>query len=164
VKRKELLKFLLKVLLFGVPLCVLWVQWLEGRYPYALHAAVHPILDLLGVKKWWMALLLFHFANLIPFVTLVLATPDLWRRLRHSALGLILGLASLVVMHMVLVFAVYYCNLKFGLRQEFHFITFPLYLINDILPFAFWYLWFPQVRELFARRTVPQSIPVAGPE
>jgi hypothetical protein len=149
VRKRELLKFLLKALFIGAPLCFAWMELLSDEYLRVLYSIGHPLLDFLGVKKWWMALLMFHFATIVAYVTLVLATPGLLHRIGRNIAGLGAGLAIVIIMHLILVYAVYFANFEFGLRQTFHIITLPLYLINDILPFALWLLWFPQARELF---------------
>jgi hypothetical protein len=151
--RKSLWLFLLKLLVFSLVLGYLWFSRFQVQYPYWIDVFADPFFKLVGVRQWWLALVVEHFTNLVPYVALVLASPGFFKHWRRTALALVGGIAILILGHLLLSWAVYYFNEKYSLSRSFYRIVIPMYIINDALPLVLWLSFFPRLpSELFGFR------------
>jgi len=151
--RKNLWLFLLKLLVFSLVLGYLWFSRYQVLYPYWIDGIADPFFKLVGVKKWWLALVVEHFTNLVPYLALVLSSPGLFKNWKRTLSALIGGIAILILGHLLLSWAVYYFNAKYSLSRDFYKIVVPMYIINDALPLVLWLSFFPKLpAELFGFR------------
>jgi hypothetical protein len=144
VKKKELWLFLSKLVVAVVVLGYAWTLW-RFSYPDVLEPIYKPFFSLVGLKKWWMALLLDHFTNWVPFVALVLASPDLVTRWRRSLVVLFGGLAIILCGHMLLSWAVDELVARYAMTKMYYKLSLPLFFVNDSLPFILWLLFYPDL-------------------
>ena len=148
--RKSLWLFLLKLLVFSLALGYLWFSRYQVLYPYWIDGIADPFFKLVGVKKWWLALVVEHFTNLVPYLALVLASPGLFKHWKRTLIALVGGVAILILGHLLLSWAVYHFHVKYSLSKSFYKIVVPMYIINDALPLALWLSFFPRLpSELF---------------
>jgi len=76
--RKNLWLFLAKLAIFTVIFGLLWFYYVQNLYPVILKPIVFSnSFKWIGVKKWRLSILLDHFTNIIPYVALICASPDL---------------------------------------------------------------------------------------
>ncbi len=143
--RKNLWLFLLKLLLFSLALGYLWFSRFQVQYPYWIDGIADPFFKLVGVRRWWLALVIDHFTNLVPYLALVLASPGLIDNWKRTLVSLFVGVAILVFGHLLLSWAVYYFNEKYSLSKGFYRYMVPLYIINDALPLVLWLGFFPKL-------------------
>ncbi|HWR83097.1 MAG TPA: hypothetical protein VN285_07330 [Candidatus Deferrimicrobium sp.] len=153
--KKSLWPFLLKLLVFSLVLGYLWFSRYQKQYPYWIDGFADPFFKLIGVRQWWLALVIEHFTNLVPYLALVLASPGLVSKWKRSLIALVGGVAILIVGHLLLSSAVYFVNEKYALSKDAYRILVPMYIINDALPLALWIGFFPKLPgELFGLRWV----------
>ena len=151
--RKNLWLFLLKLLVFSLALGYLWFSRYQVQYPYWIDGFANPFFKLVGVKKWWLALVVEHFTNLVPYLALVLASPGFFKHWKRTLIALVGGVAILILGHLLLSWAVYYFNEQYSLSKSFYKIVVPMYIINDALPLALWLSFFPRLpSQLFGFR------------
>jgi hypothetical protein len=144
VRKKELWLFLGKLAIAVLILGYVWTRW-RFYYPDVFEPIYKPFFNLVGLQKWWMALLLDHFTNWVPFVALVLASPDLIRRWRRSLVVLFGGLVIILIGHMLLSWAVYELVARYTMTKMYYKLSLPLFLVNDTLPLALWLLFYPDL-------------------
>jgi len=145
VRKKELWLFLAKLIPLTLLLGYLWFFHWQIKYPFAIGFMAKPFFDLVGVKNWYMALLLDHFTNQVPFVALVLATPGLFRRWKKSIAVLAGGLAVIVACQLLLSWAVYELVSRYVMTKMYYKLSQPLFLINDALPLILWIGFYPEM-------------------
>ncbi len=150
MRKRDLWLFLAKLVPLTFILGYLWFFHWQIEYPFVIGYVAKPFFDLVGVEKWYMALLLDHFTNLIPFVALVLATPGLFLRWRRSLAVLAGGLAIILCCQLLLSWAVYELISRYVMSKMYYKLSLPLFLVNDALPLALWIAFYPQMpRRLF---------------
>ena len=153
MKRKDLWLFLAKLIPLTVLFGWLWFSGWQKQYPYAIWPVAEPFLNFFGATKWWMALVVEHFTNLVPYVALVLATPGLIKRWKRGLAALFGGTAIIVLGHLLLSVAVFHLNEAYSLSKTFYRFIVPMYLVNDALPLILWLVFFPDMPErLFGLR------------
>jgi len=145
VKTKELWLFLAKLLSLTLVLSYLWLAYWQLHYPKAIQWIALPFFDLVGVKKWYMALLLDHFTNLVPFVALVLATPGVFRNWRKTLAVMAGGLAAIICCQLLLSWAVYELISRYAMTKMYYKLSQPLFLINDTAPLILWVAFYPEM-------------------
>ncbi len=148
--RKNLWLFLLKLLVLTLVLGYLWFSRYQVQYPYWIDGIANKFFALLGVRKWWLALVVEHFTNLVPYIALVLASPGFLKHWKRTLIALVAGIAILILGHILLSCAVYHLHVKYSLSKSFYKIIVPLYIINDAMPLVLWLSFFPRLpSELF---------------
>ena len=153
MRKKQLWLFLAKLIPLTVLFGYLWLTGLQTRYPFLLDPIATPFFQLVGVKRWYLALVLEHFTNIVPYVALVLASPRLIRNWKRSLAALLGGVAVIVTGHLLMSWAVYHFHGLYGLSKAFYRIIVPIYLVNDALPLILWVLFYPKLPgELFGLR------------
>ncbi|HPC11873.1 MAG TPA: hypothetical protein PK112_07215, partial [candidate division Zixibacteria bacterium] len=78
--RKELWLFLAKLVPLTLLLGYVWFRTVQRQYPDFVDVVADPFFRLVGVRRWWLALVIEHFTNIVPYLALVLASPDLIAR------------------------------------------------------------------------------------
>jgi len=163
VKRKELWLFLAKLIPLTLLFGYIWLSGLQAKYPDLLDPIALPFFKLVGVRRWWLALVMEHFTNIVPYAALVLATPGLIERWRRALLALFGGLAIIVLAHLLLSTAVYYLEIEYRMSKAFYRFIVPMYLLNDSLPLVLWLAFYPAMPErllgwkFFSRSSRPRS-------
>jgi hypothetical protein len=140
--KKELYPFLLKLSGFSLILGYFWYAGLQRYYPELIDPVASPILTMLGVRRWWLALVAEHFTNIIAYLALVLATAGLISQWKRHLIALFGGTAIIVLVHILMSAAVYYLELKYSMSKSFYKIIVPIYIFNDALPLVLWLLFF----------------------
>ncbi|RKX24774.1 MAG: hypothetical protein DRP45_07460 [Candidatus Zixiibacteriota bacterium] len=144
-KKKELWKFLLRL----VPLTLLfgyfWFAFLQVRYPVLIRPVASFFLELVGVDDWLLYIVLEHFTNLVPFASLVLASPGLVSNWKKTLTALFGGLAIIIAGHLLLSWVVFELNEAYGLSRAFYRVVVPLLLLNDTLPLLLWVAFYPRL-------------------
>ncbi len=162
MKRKALWLFLAKLALFTGVLGWIWFAGLQVRYPDLLDPVATPLFTTLGVRRWWLALVLQHFTSIVPYLALVLATPNIRSQWKRFTVALVGGTAAIVLGHLLLSVAVYYLERSYGFGTTFYRFIVPLYLLNDALPLVLWLAFFPNVPGLLLGRPLFRSRPTAN--
>lgn len=125
-------KALLRIAAFAVVTLGLTYLWDEGGqalYGRFLKTVAPSIYDVLGFDGARVGALRQRYVNFVPFIGLVLVTPNL--SVRRRAVGLALGLFALFVGHLGL-------NLtEIGAGRARHLPLVPS-LVSDTLPFLVW--------------------------
>ncbi len=148
--KRSLWLFLLKLLPATLLLGWLWFTRGQFAYPDLIEPMALPIFSLLGVKQWHLYLLAEHFTNLVPYIALVIATPGIVGQWKRFVFALFVGLAIIVLMHIVMSVAVYHVYEAYKMSENAFRIIVPIYLVNDALPLILWLAFFPKVlSELF---------------
>ncbi len=149
--KKNLWLFLLKVALLTLVFGWLWFSRLQRAYPDLIGPIAEPFFELVGVRKWWLALVAEHFTNIVPYMALVLAAPGLIKDWKRTLVAFFGGLAILVLVHLLMSTAVYYVVASYEMSKTAYKILLPIYLVNDALPLVLWLAFFPKVfSELFS--------------
>ncbi|MFH2036231.1 MAG: hypothetical protein ABIJ45_07510 [Candidatus Zixiibacteriota bacterium] len=143
--KKEAKIFLLKIFISSFLLGYVWFAYAQNLYPHFLSPVAVPFFKLVGVTKWRLSLLLDHFTNLIPYIALVISTPDLIRNWKKSTMAFFGGLLILMICHLLLSWLDFYFWSQYQMSKSFFKSIFHFYLINDILPLALWLLFYPTI-------------------
>ncbi|MFH2048706.1 MAG: hypothetical protein ABIJ12_04595 [bacterium] len=105
--KKDLLIFLSKLIPLTLVLGYFWFTGWQVRYPDWLDPIALPFFRMVGVKRWWLALVVEHFTNIIPYIALVLSVPDHIKFWRRGLLALFGGCAIIILGHLCQSSAVY---------------------------------------------------------
>ena len=155
---KQRLWFLARLLIAVTALGYFWVEY-RFYYPVVFEPVFMPVFHIIGLKKWYMALLLDHFTTWVPYAALVLASPDLITRWKRSLMVLFGGLLIILVGHFLLSWAVWELASRYAMSKIYYRYSLPLFFLNDILPLLLWLLFYPDLLEkllgvkLFGRKT-----------
>jgi hypothetical protein len=143
--KRELSFFLLKVILITLILGFLWFWKLQELYPHILSPIAVPLFQWFGVKKWLLTRVMDHFTSIVPYVALVLATPDAIRNWKKTTLSLLGGIIILAISHLFLSWAVYHYSEQYRFSKSYFRATFPIFLICDALPLLLWLTFYPRL-------------------
>ena len=147
--RKTLWLFLTKLIVVTVAFGLLWFLWLKPVYPHLLRPLGDWLLPLFGARKWHLSWTLEHFANIGPYLALVIATPGFARDWKRGTVALFGGLAILILFHYIMLISFYHIMARWGLSEITYRWTTPIYILNDSLPLIVWLAFYPGVlREL----------------
>ena len=148
--KRNLWLFLLKLLITTVVLGYFWTAGGEMAYPYWIDPIATFFFTMFGVTKWHLSLTAEHFASLIPFLGLLVATPGLIRRWKRALIALVGGVAAIVLVHIFMSIAIFFIVEAYALSKNAYRILLPIYLVNDAMPLILWLVFFPTVlSELF---------------
>ncbi len=151
--RKDLWLFLAKLVPLTLVLGYFWFAGLQEQYPYLMKPVAFPFFELVGVKSWRLALLMEHFTNIVPYIALILASPNLITNWKRSLIAFFGGLLIIVAVHLLLSWVVYYFSMKYSLSKTFYKILVPCYLVNDAMPLILWLAFYPKLpKKLFGFR------------
>lgn len=143
MKKKQLWLFLAKLVPLTLILGYLWFSGLQIEYPSLLKPLATPLFAITGVRKWWLALTVEHFTSLVPYIALVLSTPDLIKDWKRSLWALFGGVAIIVAGHLLMSVAIYHIMEQYAQIKTSYVLLVPVYLINDAFPLVLWLLFFP---------------------
>lgn len=150
--KKNLWQFLAKLAAVTVILGLAWFWWLREAYPGFIAIPARSLLPLLGVQKLHFSAASEHFANMIPYVALVLAGPGALKRWRQLLLALFAGIAILVIGHLLMLTGFYFIVEEYALSKQAYRLILPIWVLNDALPLILWLTFYPgSLRELFPR-------------
>lgn len=124
--KRNLWLFLLKLAAVSLGLAYFWYSGWQRSYPDLIDPIATPVLTLLGVRRWWLALVVEHFTNIIPFIALVLATPGIVKGWKRTLVALVVGLSVLLIGHLLMSAAVYHLELKYSLSRSFYKFIVPI--------------------------------------
>jgi hypothetical protein len=143
--KRELIAFALKALSISLVLGFLWFWKAQDLYPHLLSPISVPFFQWVGVKKWLLSRVIDHFTNIVPYVALVLATPEAFRNWKKTLFALLGGLAILAAGHLLLSWAVYYYSAQYRFSKAYFRAAFPYFLLCDAMPLILWLLFYPRV-------------------
>jgi hypothetical protein len=143
--KKESWLFLIKVALFLLAFGWIWFWLVQDAYPYFLKPVAYPFFQWIGVRKWRLSLLLDHFTNIVPYVTLVCASPGFFKNWKKTLVALFGGLIILMIGHLLLSCVDYYFYSRYKMTKSFFKGMFPFLMLNDALPLGLWLLFYPKV-------------------
>ena len=126
--------FIAKLVSISLVLTLFWI--IAGRYlyPSIIGPVARPFFEVCRVKEWYLALVIDHFANVIPYISITLSMPLQAADILRVSRNLVVGISMLVVGHLVLSILVYHIVATHGLgREAFRWLV-PAYLMNDVLP------------------------------
>ena len=133
---KRLLLLAAKFLIITVPLGLIWIEWARTAYLNLFVKIATPVLLLFGVQDIFGKYVVDHFINYVPFLVLIVITPELSPKRR--IVGGVIGFFLLFVGHIVLTTIAYYAIHNYGQTQKAFSVLFPGFLLNDSLPFIIW--------------------------
>lgn len=134
--KKRLLLLVLEFLVLTVPTAYVWIEWGRTAYLRVFVMLSTPILIFLGVEEFKPNLVQEHFLNYIPFLVLMVITPQL--TLRRRIIGTIIGFVIIFFDHIGLVSMAYVAHSNYGLSAKAFSTLFPALLFSDSLPFILW--------------------------
>ncbi len=138
--KRNLLRFFLSLIVVSAGLTWVWFNGVQIQYALMFKPAAQWAFRLLGIDRSGITIVVEHFTNLIPFIALTLALPDVaWK---NRLIRLIIGLAILAVVHFILIVAVSKVYSIYSLSETAYKFIFPMCTINDALPLALWFLFF----------------------
>ncbi|MFH1687318.1 MAG: hypothetical protein ABIE70_07320 [bacterium] len=150
--RKDLWLFLTKLAVVTVVLGLAWFWWFKLQYPRLLQPIGNVVLPWLGAHKWQLSWTLEHMSNMVSYLALVLATPEIGRRWREVLRALYIGLPIMVLVHLLMLAAFDHIISRWGLSEITYRWAVPIWVVNDALPLILWLLLLPEVlTELFPR-------------
>ncbi len=126
----------LEFLVITIPLAWIWLEWGRSAYLKFFVRLSTPILAFLGVTEFQPKLVQEHFLNYVPFLVLMLITPELTARRR--IIGTIIGFVVIFFDHIGLVSVAFVAYSKYGLAAKAFSTLFPALLFSDSLPFILW--------------------------
>ena len=148
--KRTLWLFLIKLLVTTVILGYLWTTGWKMTYPYWIDPIATLFFKMFGVTRWYLSLAAEHFASVVPYIGLVVATPGLVARWKRAIIALIGGVAAIVLMHVLMSTGIFYIVEGYGMSKNAYRLLLPIYLVNDAMPLILWLAFFPTVlSELF---------------
>ncbi len=141
---------LLKIVAISAPLTWLWIEWGRDAYGDLFFNLAMPIYGLLGLTDVVPEGARDRFINYLPFLILMLITPDMsWRR-RLS--GIAIGFGVIFCVHLIFVYVASSATITGGRRMTTHgFMRIvPANALSDSIPLLLWVL--------FAKDFVWQSV------
>jgi len=119
-----------------IPLAWLWLEWGRMAYLRFFLKLATPILMILGVSEFQPRLVQEHFLNYVPFLVLMVITPEL--TMRRRIIGTVIGFVIIFFDHIGLVSMAFVAHSKYGLTAKSFSTLFPALLFSDSLPFILW--------------------------
>ena len=158
---KRLWLALTEVLALSVPLTWLWVEGGRRAYNRLLGGVAWPLFEWLGLPSMKLGLVSPHFVSWVPFLVLMVATPGL--PLRRRALGTLLGLAAIFVVHVGCALLGAISHAAYGASPQAVAFRYPALMFNDALPFVLWALIAQDFVSGFAFRVLRRGpVPPSG--
>lgn len=134
--RKKLFLLILEFIAITAPLAWWWVEWGGAAYLELFRDVAHPLIALVGAEKFPAALVRNRFINWLPFLTLMLITPELgWRR---RVVGSLTGLLLIFFCHLGLASMAAWTVANYGISAKAFSTLFPFLLLSDAFPFLLW--------------------------
>jgi len=140
--KRNLLFFFLSLVAVSVVLTWFWFNGLQVRYALLFGPAAKFMFRLFGIHKSGLKLVIEHFTNIIPFVALCAALPQV--ALKKRLIRFALGLGILVIVHFTMIVAVSAVYSAYSGSPTAYKYIFPILTINDALPLVIWFLLFSE--------------------
>ncbi len=152
---RTIMWFVVKLVVASAVLFGLWEWRLAEGYAILFRHVAGPVCGLFGIELASLAdsigLVIPRFYNVLPFLSLIIATWGL--TLRRRVVAIIVGLFLLVLWHVGLALAVDAIVAAHGLDRTAYQKLSPWFLISDALPIVLWIAFaYPSVAALFAQR------------
>ncbi len=156
-KKKSLLRVLLEFGAITVPLTWLWMRWGEQLYVEFFRAVAFPILLAAGVTSFQRGLVDDRMIGFIPFLALMLVTPQM--RLARRWIGIGVGFVVLFLSHVLLAWWAWVSFVRDGKSSESMLTYFPALVLADALPFLLWALFANRFLRDLLQRVLPKPPP-----
>jgi len=143
--KKECWLFLSKLIGASLILGWIWFAWWQEVYPDMLRPVAVPFFRLLGVKRWFLELLMHHYTSLIPYLALVIATPGHIKNYGRGLVAFFGGSGVIILGHLLMSAVVFFIVDAYGLGKTAYRLTVPVYLINDSFPLVLWLLFYHEI-------------------
>ncbi len=134
--KKRLWLLVLEFLAITIPVAWLWIEWGRTAYLKFFLKLATPILMILGVSEFQPRLVQEHFLNYVPFLVLMVITPEL--TIRRRIIGTLVGFVIIFFDHIGLVSMAFVAHSNYGLTAKSFSTLFPALLFSDSLPFILW--------------------------
>jgi len=145
---KKSLLIILCFVVVSIGLTWFWNEWARESYGYFLKAVGPPIYKMIGFQDAPVRALRTRYINFVPFVSLLLVTPGL--ALKRRSIGLVLGLFTIFVSHLVL-------NLTELLQPGRSLPVIPS-IASDAFPFFVWiFVAYPVLAKFLPVASEPSS-------
>lgn len=157
---RTILWFVVRLVVVSAALFTLWEWRLAAWYAILFRHVAGPVCGLFGIELQSLAdsigLVTPRFYNVIPFLSLVVATWGL--TLKRRAIAIAAGLVALVLWHVGLAIGVDAIVASHGLDRTAYRMLSPWFLVSDALPIMLWLIFaYPSVKALFAQRVTSPS-------
>lgn len=136
--RPRLLRFVVALAAFSLPLTWLWLAWGQEAYAAFFERTARPVLDALGVASVADSPARQRFVSHVPFVVLMLATPGLsWSRRLG---GILSGVPLIFLVHLGLVAVEVLSHGPARPTPDSFSLVFPVAMFADAFPLLLWAL------------------------
>ena len=137
---KNLVVFLLSLIVISVLVTYVWFEALQLRYALLFKPAAMYVFRLFHIPKSGLMLVLEHFTSIIPYIALCLSLPNAAWKKKLTRLGY--GLAIIAAVHFVLIIAISKVYSVHALSPTAYKFIFPMFILNDALPLILWFMFF----------------------
>ncbi|MBD3299100.1 MAG: hypothetical protein GF341_10625 [candidate division Zixibacteria bacterium] len=147
--------FVVKLVVVSAALFGLWEWTLAESYVILFRHVAGAVCGILGIELASLAdsigLVIPRFYNVLPFLSLIIATWGL--TIRRRLIAIVAGVCLLVLWHVGLALAVDSIVAAHGLDRTAYQKLSPWFLISDALPIVLWVAFaYPSVAALFDQR------------
>lgn len=134
--KKRFWLLVLEFFAITIPVAWLWIEWGRMAYLRFFLKLATPILMILGVTEFQPRLVQEHFLNYVPFLVLMVITPEL--TIKRRIVGTLVGFVIIFFDHIGLVSVAFIAHSNYGLTAKSFSTLFPALLFSDSLPFILW--------------------------
>lgn len=134
--KKRFWLLVLEFFAITIPVAWLWIEWGRMAYLRFFLKLATPILMILGVTEFQPRLVQEHFLNYVPFLVLMVITPEL--TIKRRIIGTLVGFVIIFFDHIGLVSVAFIAHSNYGLTAKSFSTLFPALLFSDSLPFILW--------------------------
>ncbi len=134
--KKRFWLLVLEFFAITIPVAWLWIEWGRTAYLKFFLTLATPILMILGVTEFQPRLVQEHFLNYVPFLVLMVITPEL--TIKRRIIGTLVGFVIIFFDHIGLVSVAFIAHSNYGLTAKSFSTLFPALLFSDSLPFILW--------------------------
>lgn len=134
--KKRFWLLILEFFAITIPVAWLWIEWGRMAYLRFFLKLATPILMILGVSEFQPRLVQEHFLNYVPFLVLMVITPEL--TIKRRIIGTLVGFVIIFFDHIGLVSVAFIAHSNYGLTAKSFSTLFPALLFSDSLPFILW--------------------------
>jgi hypothetical protein len=161
-KKKTLLRLLLEFVAITVPLTAFWLNGGREAYFQFFMFFARPILVGIGVTHFPPSLVFDRMVNMIPFLGLMLVTPQVSLRRRLGGIGL--GYLVIFLSQVGLCYWAFVSFIQDGQTAESKARYFPALIACDATPFVLWAIFANEyVSGLFRKVMPPGTMPPPRP-
>jgi hypothetical protein len=157
-KKKTLLRLLLEFVAITVPLTAFWLNGGSEAYFQLFRFFARPILVEMGATSLLRGAVSDRMVSVIPFLGLMVVTPQLSLRRRLGGIGL--GLLVIFLSHVGLSYWAFVSFIPDGKTAESLARYFPAQIACDATPFVLWAIFANEyLSELFRKVMPPGTMP-----